>query len=73
MLMKYKYLPIVLVGVNDTAYPPVDKNYAMLRHMCQHHLHDYHWFMRADDDVYIKINHLTEFLGKLDSKQMVDV
>ena len=46
-------LPVVavsLAGVDDDQYPPQRKVFAMLRHMLEHHIDTYDFFMRADDD-----------------------
>ena len=62
-------LPIVsLPGVDDT-YPPQKKVYRMLQYMHDHYIDKYDWFMRADDDSYIRIPELLEFLSKLDPNE----
>ena len=62
-------LPVVsLPGVDDT-YPPQKKVYRMLRYMHDHYINDYNWFMRADDDVYVRIPELLNFLSKLDPSE----
>ena len=38
----------------------------MLEYMYTHHLNDYNWFMRCDDDVYIRIDKLMKFISELD-------
>ncbi|XP_066273498.1 chondroitin sulfate synthase 1-like isoform X1 [Branchiostoma lanceolatum] len=48
-------------GVDD-AYPPQKKSFLMLKYMHDHYLDQYDWFMRADDDVYIKGDKLENFL-----------
>lgn len=59
-------LPIVsLPGVDDT-YPPQKKVYRMLKYMYDHHINEYNWFMRADDDIYVRVEHLMQFLSNLD-------
>ncbi|XP_077988475.1 chondroitin sulfate synthase 3-like [Glandiceps talaboti] len=65
-------LPIVgLPGIDDNIYPPQQKAFTMLQYMCQHHVHDYNWFFRADDDVYIKLDKLLAFLTTIDHRMMV--
>ena len=64
-------LPVIgLPGVDDT-YPPQKKVYRMLKYMHDNHLSDYNWFMRADDDIYVRVEHLIQFLSSLDpSKEL---
>ncbi|KAH7695275.1 chondroitin disaccharide polymerase, partial [Aphelenchoides avenae] len=62
-------MPLVrLRGVDDT-YPPQKKSFAMLRWMYDNHLNDFEWFMRADDDLYVRGDRLEEFLRSLDSNK----
>ena len=62
-------VPVVpLVGVDD-AYPPQKKSFMMLKYMHDHFLDKYEWFMRADDDVFIKGDKLDEFLRGINSSQ----
>ena len=59
-------LPVVgLPGVDDT-YPPQRKVYRMLKYMFDHHIDDFNWFLRADDDLYVRVNPLVKFLSSLD-------
>lgn len=64
-------LPVVsLPGVDDT-YPPQKKVYRMLRYMHDNYIDQYDWFMRADDDAYVRIPKLIQFLSQLDpSKEL---
>lgn len=60
-------LPIVsLPGVDDT-YPPLKKSLMMIKYMHDFHVDDYEWFMRADDDVYVRNDKLIRFLQSLNS------
>ncbi|CAD5210445.1 unnamed protein product [Bursaphelenchus xylophilus] len=62
----YPEMPLVrLKGVDDT-YPPQKKSFAMLRWMYDNHLDDFDWFLRADDDLYVRGDLLEEFLRSLD-------
>ena len=60
-------LPVVaLPGVDDT-YPPLKKSLMMIKYMHDFHIDEYEWFMRADDDVYVRNDRLAEFLHSLNS------
>ena len=41
--------------------------------MCSHHLDDFEWFIRADDDVYIRVEKLKKFLSQIDADKMVSL
>ncbi len=71
---KSKQMPIrVLHGVKDNEYPPQKKIMAMLKYMYENYIDKYQWFMRADDDVYIRTDKLQRFLRSLDSSADVVV
>ena len=59
-----------LRSVDDQAYPPQKKSLLMIKAMWKKHGKNFQWFMRADDDVYIKIERLEAFLRKLNSTGM---
>ncbi|XP_054667207.1 chondroitin sulfate synthase 3-like [Grus americana] len=62
-------LPVVaLPGVDDSC-PPQKKSFMMIKYMHDRYLDKYEWFMRADDDVYIKGEKLEEFLHSLNSSK----
>ena len=65
-----KQMPIQLLrGLKDNEYPPQRKVMAMLRYMYENYLDEYQWFMRADDDLYVRVDKLKEFLRRLDSSK----
>ena len=59
-------LPVVGLPGTDDTYPPQKKVYRMLKYMYDHYINQYSWFMRADDDLYVRVGPLVEFLSSLD-------
>lgn len=64
-------IPIVALRNVDDSYPPQKKSFMMLKYMHDHYLDKYEWFMRADDDVYIKSEKLESFLRSLNSSEAI--
>lgn len=64
-------IPIVALRNVDDSYPPQKKSFMMLKYMHDHYLDQYEWFMRADDDVYIKSERLESFLRSLNSSEAI--
>lgn len=62
-------LPIVSLKNVDDSYPPQKKSFSMLKYMSDHYLDKYEWFMRADDDVFIKGDKLEQFLRSINSSK----
>ena len=61
-------LPVVVLDdVQDNAYPPQHKSFMMLAWMWDNVGLKSRWFMRADDDVYVKIDQLLQFLSPINS------
>ena len=63
------FLPIIFLPGTDDSYPPQKKSFTMFKFLYDNYLNSYEWFVRADDDVYIKLDKLKIFLKKLDSKK----
>ncbi len=65
-----KELPVItLPGINDTEYPPQKKVYRMLKYMHDHFIDNFDFFMRADDDSYVKTDRLLELLKNINPAQ----
>ncbi|KAJ8398342.1 hypothetical protein AAFF_G00429120 [Aldrovandia affinis] len=62
-------LPVVALKSVDDSYPPQKKSFMMLKYMHDRYLEQYEWFMRADDDVYVKGERLEAFLRSLNSSE----
>jgi chondroitin sulfate synthase len=60
-------LPLVSLPGVDDSYPPQKKSFMMLKFMHDNYLNKFEWFMRVDDDVYIKPDKLEAFLRSLNS------
>ncbi|XP_020372360.1 chondroitin sulfate synthase 1 [Rhincodon typus] len=62
-------LPLVALPGVDDSYPPQKKSFLMLKYMAERHLQAFEWFVRADDDTYIRGERLENFLRGLNSSQ----
>lgn len=62
-------VPVVALPNVDDRYPPQKKSFMMLKYMHDHYLDKFEWFMRADDDVFIKGDKLDAFLRGINSSQ----
>ncbi|XP_041105848.1 chondroitin sulfate synthase 3-like [Polyodon spathula] len=62
-------IPVISLAGVDDSYPPQKKSFMMLKYMHDHYLDKYEWFMRADDDVYIRGDKLEELLRSLNSSK----
>lgn len=60
-------LPVVSLKGVDDSYPPQRKSMMMLKYMHDNFIDQYEWFMRADDDVYVRAEKLDAFLRTLNS------
>lgn len=59
---------IQLPGVDDT-YPPQRKVIKMLQYLQANYMHKYKWLLRADDDLYVRVEELLGFLNTLDYRK----
>ncbi|KAJ8954954.1 hypothetical protein NQ318_000385 [Aromia moschata] len=64
-----EHVPLVALPDVDDGYPPQKKSFMMLKHMHDHYIDKYEWFLRADDDVYIRTEKLEELLRSVDSRK----
>ncbi|XP_048829175.1 chondroitin sulfate synthase 1-like [Brienomyrus brachyistius] len=64
-------VPVVALKNVDDSYPPQKKSFMMLKYMHDHYLEQFEWFMRADDDVYVKGDRLEAFLRSLNSSEAI--
>lgn len=60
---------VVLNGVEDGAYPPQEKSFMMLAWMWDNFGSKARWFLRADDDVFVKVEQLVEFLRPINDSE----
>ncbi|XP_050293932.1 chondroitin sulfate synthase 1 [Anthonomus grandis grandis] len=65
----YDGIPLVSLPGIDDSYPPQKKSFTMLKYMHDNFIDQYEWFMRADDDVYVKSDKMEEFLRAIDSRK----
>ncbi len=63
-------IPLVSLPGVDDSYPPQKKSFMMLKFMADNYLDKFEWFVRADDDVYIKSDKLELLLRSLDSSKI---
>lgn len=62
-------LPLVALPSTDDSYPPQKKSFLMLDYMYTNYIDHFEWFLRADDDVYIRTDKLEAFLRSVDSRK----
>nr|APX55177.1 chondroitin sulfate synthase-1 [Pinctada fucata] len=60
-------IPIVSLPGVDDSYPPQRKSLMMLKYLHDHYVNNFEWFMRADDDVFIKGDRMEKFLRSINS------
>ncbi|CAF1475031.1 unnamed protein product [Rotaria magnacalcarata] len=59
---------VSLPSVTDT-YPPQKKSFLMMKYIYDHYLNKFEWFMRVDDDVYIRTENLEKLLRSIDNRK----
>lgn len=62
-------LPLVALPGVDDSYPPQKKSFMMLQYMYENFGDKFEWFLRADDDVYIRTDKLEDLLRSVDSRK----
>lgn len=62
-----KDIPLVSLHGTDDSYPPQRKSLLMLKFMHDNYVNNFEWFMRADDDVFIKGDKIEKFLRSVNS------
>lgn len=62
-------LPVIRLKGVDDSYPPQKKSFMMLKYMYENYGNQFEWFMRADDDVFIRTELLDLFLRNVNSSQ----
>ncbi|XP_011309652.1 chondroitin sulfate synthase 1 isoform X2 [Fopius arisanus] len=62
-------LPLVALPTVDDGYPPQKKSFLMLQYMWKHFGDKFEWFLRADDDVYVRSDRLEGLLRSVDSRK----
>lgn len=60
------FLPVIFLPGTDDSYPPQKKSFTMFKFLHDNYLNSFEWFIRVDDDAYIKIDRLKFFLNQLD-------
>ncbi|XP_076241856.1 chondroitin sulfate synthase isoform X1 [Calliopsis andreniformis] len=62
-------LPLVPLPRVDDTYPPQKKSFMMLQYMWNNYGDHFEWFLRADDDVYVRTDRLEKLLRSVDSRR----
>ena len=63
-------IPIIRLAGTDDAYPPQKKSFMMLKYMYDNYLNHFEFFMRTDDDVYVRPEKLEKFLRSVNSSKL---
>ncbi|XP_015432294.1 PREDICTED: chondroitin sulfate synthase 1 [Dufourea novaeangliae] len=62
-------LPLVPLPRVDDTYPPQKKSFMMLQYMWNNYGDRFEWFLRADDDVYVRTDRLEQLLRSVNSRR----
>lgn len=62
-------VPVVSLKNVDDSYPPQKKSFRMIKYMCDHLFDKYEWFMRVDDDAFLKGDKLEKFLRSINGSR----
>lgn len=62
-------LPLLALPRVDDSYPPQKKSFLMLQHMWTAYGERFEWFLRADDDLYVRMDRLEKLLRSVDSRK----
>ncbi|KAI4458334.1 chondroitin synthase [Holotrichia oblita] len=62
-------VPLIPLSGVDDSYPPQKKSFFMLKYMHDHFIDKFEWFIRADDDVYMRTDRLENLLRSVDSRK----
>ncbi|KAJ8304547.1 hypothetical protein KUTeg_018130 [Tegillarca granosa] len=62
-------IPVVSLKDVDDSYPPQKKSLEMLGYMYRNHYKNFEWFMRVDDDIFVKGDRLEKFLRSINSSR----
>lgn len=68
-LPEHPEVPIIALPGVDDSYPPQKKSFLMLKYMHDRYGDQYEWFMRADDDVFVKGDKMAKFLLSVNSSK----
>lgn len=62
-------LPVIRLKGVDDSYPPQKKSFMMLKYIYENYGGKFEWFMRADDDVFVRMEKLELFLRNINSSR----
>lgn len=66
------HLPVVkLSGIPDNVYPPLKKAFAVMQYMHDNFADGYNWFVRADDDMYVRGKKLSKLLQSMNHNEKI--